>query len=396
METRPKIWLETTHTLSRREGRDGVGHYTEELIKHLVADWPEQPFELVGNVFLSKPPHLPPGLASQVKLRLSRWFPGKVWNQLFRYGLMPPLNWLIPGHPELVVFFNFVRYPLSKGIKSLVAIHDLTFEHYPERVRPRNLSFLQKNVPRALRDATYIIAISEFTKRDIHERYGTPLEKIMVVPPGVDLKRYQPGIEAATVLAKYQVPAHYFVRVSTVEPRKNDITLIQAYRGLPEATRRKYALVIAGKVGWHDDATVRVLDEIKKGDPVGRIIHLGYVDDEDMPALYAGATAFVLASHFEGFGMPALEAMACGVPVLTSNTSAMPEVVQGAGLMVDPLDVSGFTDGLQQLAQNASLRLELSRKGRARAEAYSWKLSASKLRAAIEDCLSDIAIEPRI
>jgi glycosyltransferase involved in cell wall biosynthesis len=385
VKRQPQVWLESTHTLATRgRGRDGVGHYTEELIAHLAKQDPERTYTVVGNIFATAEPHRLKPRSDNIRFRFSRLFPGKVWNQMFKRGVMPPLNWIIPGRPDLVVFFNFVRYPLTPGVKSIVVIHDLTFEHYPAQVQGRNQRYLSRFVPKALARADHFIAVSEYTKRDIHERYGTPLDRISVVVPGVDLERYQPGIATDAVRAKLGLPAKYFLRVSTVEPRKNDLTLIAAYRALPDAIKREYALVISGKIGWN---VADVQEEIRRGDPAGTIIHTNYVADADMPALYAGATAFVLASHYEGFGMPALEAMACGTPVLVSRTSSHPEVVEGAGLMVAPDDVAGFTAGMQRLATDSQLRSELSRQGRERALTFSWDNSGRQLKAVIEQVL---------
>jgi glycosyltransferase involved in cell wall biosynthesis len=382
---KPKIWLEMTHTLARRGGRDGVGHYTEDLARTLAEDHPDQPYTIVGNVFATAQPRYLEPRSKNVTFQLSRWFPGKVWNQLFKRRLMPPINWLIPGRPDVVVFFNFVRYPLSPGIKSLVTIHDLTFVHYPERVEAKNLRYLREFVPRAVAESTGLIAISEFTKQDMVEHLGADPAKISVVPPGVDLERYRVGIDSQPVRDKLKLPDKYLLFVSTLEPRKNVPTLLAAYRALSPELRREYALVLAGKVGWEADA---LLADIAKGDEHGHIIHANYVDDSDMPGLYAGATAFVLPSHFEGFGMPALEAMACGVPVVTSNVSSIPEVVEGAGELLDPMDVAGFAAAMTRICQDREHAQDLARRGRARAEQYSWHASAQKLQAAIDQALS--------
>jgi glycosyltransferase involved in cell wall biosynthesis len=380
-----KIWLEMTHTLARRGGRDGIGHYTEDLVRTLAAEHPDQRYTVVGNVFRTATPHYPALDSANVDYRLSRTLPGKVWNQLFKRGLMLPIDYLIGGKPDLVVFFNFVRYPLSRGIKSLVVIHDLTFIHYPERVEAKNLRFLRRFVPRAVKQADRLIAISEFTKQDMVEHLGADPAKISVVPPGVDLERYRPGLDTTAARQALRLPPHYFLCVSTLEPRKNIPTLLAAYRALPAETKRRQALVLAGKVGWQME---EVLADIAKGDPDGQIRHLDYVPDEHIAALYAGATAFVLPSFFEGFGMPALEAMACGTPVITSNVSSIPEVVQGAGELYDPLDVAAFTQGMLNLSENPAYAAERSRQGRARAEQYSWKHSAEKLQAAIDQTLA--------
>jgi glycosyltransferase involved in cell wall biosynthesis len=387
---RRQVWLESTHTLSGgANGRTGVGHFTEECISHLTALDHTCDYTIVGNVFATAKPHLPKLLdPEQVKVRVSRKFPGKVWNQMFKRGVMPPLNVIIPGRPDLVMFFNFVRYPLTQGVKSAVVIHDLTFEHFPEAVEAKNLAYLRKFVPRAVREATQVIAVSVATKRDVMDRYGLPEEKVSVVWPGVDLDRYRPGLETRDVRERLGLPEHFFLFLSTIEPRKNILTLIHAYRELPEATRRTYGLVLSGKVGWKAEA---ILAEIRKGDPIGTIVHTGYVSDADIPALYAAAGVFVLPSLYEGFGMPVAEAMACGVPVITADNSSLPEIVKGAGIMVPALDWKGLAREMERLAGDAKLRAELGAKGRVRAEQISWDSSARQLKAVIDRLLSDLS-----
>jgi glycosyltransferase involved in cell wall biosynthesis len=383
---RPQVWLEATHTLANRT-RTGVGYYTEELIAGLVAADSDRDYTLVGNVFASaKPqlPPLPPAVRQRLRVRLSRFFPGKVWNQLFKKRLLPPLNQLIPGRPNLVVFFNFVRLPVTRGVKTIVTIHDLAYRRFPDTVQDRNRAYLSAFVPRAVAGASHLIAVSEWTKRDLIEYYDAPADKISVVYPGVDLAHYRPGLPTAELRARLNLPEHYFLFVSTLEPRKNVLGLIAAYRALPDDIKRSHALVLTGGVGWLAD---EIMAAIVAGDPVGRIMRTSYVPEADLPTLYNGATAFVFPSLYEGFGMPVLEAMACGAPVITADNSSLPEVAKGAAIMVRAEDTQAISLAMAELAKNDGLRADLSVKGVARAQQFTWAHSAQQLKAVIDQVL---------
>jgi glycosyltransferase involved in cell wall biosynthesis len=382
----PKIWLESTHTLSSRgRNRTGVGHYTEELISNLAVTYPDRSYTVVGNVFGTSRPVYPQLKTQNVAFRLCRLFPGKVWNQLFKRRLMPPLNWLIPGRPDLVVFFNFVRYPVTSGVRTITTIHDLAFLKYPDSVQDRNRRYLTRFVPQAIAKSTHLIAVSESTKRDIIETYQVSADQVSVVYPGVDLAAYRPTPLTPQARQRLGLPDKYFLFVSTLEPRKNVTGLIKAYRALPDAIKREYALVLTGGVGWLAD---EIMADIAQGDPVGKIIKTSYIPQEDMPALYSGATAYILPSLYEGFGMMLVEAMACGTPVIAARNSSLPEVVGEAGILFNTHSTEDLTTALHNLATNEPLRQSYIRKGFQQAQLFTWDHSAHQLEQAIETTLS--------
>jgi glycosyltransferase involved in cell wall biosynthesis len=382
-----RVWLEATHTLSSRgRGRTGVGHYTEELIAHLLAADPKRVYTVVGNVFMAAMPALPRVWTNNVRFRLCRLFPGKVWNQLFKRGLMLPLNWLIPGRPDLVVFFNFVRYPVTPGVKTITAIHDLAYLKFPEAVQGRNRRYLRRFVPKAAERSDHLITVSEAMKREITEEYGVAADRISVVYPGVDLQHFSPTLMTAAVRQKLELPERYFLFVSTLEPRKNVLGLLRAYRGLPKEIRRDYGLVLTGPVGWLADD---IMAEVSKGDAVGHVMRTSYVSHEEMPQLFSGATAYVMPSLYEGFGMTPVEAMACGTPVITSDNTAMPESVGDAGILLPAEDTAGFTAAMERVARDDSLRERMRRAGLERARLFSWERSARALKAVIDRVLAE-------
>ena len=221
-----------------------------------------------------------------------------------------------------------------------------------------------------------MIAISQATKDDLVAHYGVPKEKIPVVYHGVE-PRFRPTPDPA-VPARYGLPSRYFLYLGTLQPRKNLERLLQAYAQLSGDVP---ALVLAGAKGWYFERIAAAIAALGLGE---RVFLPGYVPDEDVPALLTGALALVFPSLYEGFGLPVLEAMACGTPVVTANTSSLPEVVGEAGLLVDPLRVDEIAAAMQRLLADEALRAELSRRGLERAGLFSWDRCARETLAVLE------------
>ena len=222
-----------------------------------------------------------------------------------------------------------------------------------------------------MRRADHILADSQATKDDLIALYGTPADKITVLLSGVDA-RFQPT-DDPSVRQKYALSDRpYLFSVGTVQPRKNYIRLIQALAVLRE---RGYDLdlVIAGGKGWLDDPIYAAIQSLKLGDHVHLI---GFADDADLPALYSAALITAVPSLYEGFGIPVLESMACGTPVVTSTVSSLPEVAGDAALMIDPTDLDALIDALDRLIDSETLRHDLTARGLARAREFTWERSA--------------------
>ena len=209
---------------------------------------------------------------------------------------------------------------------------------------PTLRDYLNVVVPRSVKRATHIVAVSQATKNDLIEFYNTPQEKISVIYEGVD-EKFKPTVDKAKS-EKYKLGERpYIFSVSTIHPRKNFKRLMQAFAQLP----KDFDLVIAGGKGWlYDD----IFAEAQKNK--GRVRFLGFVPDDDLPALYSGAAMFAYPSLYEGFGLPLLEAMACGTPTLSSNVSCLPEVAGGAAVTVSPYDVDSIAEGLKHTLANRS------------------------------------------
>lgn len=262
--------------------------------------------------------------------------------------------------------------PLALSSKMVVTVHDIAYEHYPEFFTKRQVLQFKSTIPQTIRRAKKVLTISEYSKRDIIETYGIPEEKVVVTYDGVS-EEFKPlnnvGKKNKTT-QKYGLDVPYFLAVGELQPRKNLNRLVMAYERLRNARPEiKHKLVIAGKKAWKSDP---VMDLVARSRWLEDIIFTGYVPADDLPALYASATAFVYPSIFEGFGLPPLEAMACGTPVITSNRTALPEVVGEAGIMVEPLNVDEIAAAMASLALEPGMAKQLGIAGIKRASRFRW------------------------
>ena len=292
----------------------------------------------------------------------------RLWTHLrlsLEMLLRPPDVLFVPAHV----------LPLVHPRRSVVTIHDLGYLYYPRAHRPLDLLYLYLSTAYNARSATHIIADSQATKRDIVERLGINPSKISIVYPAAS-PEFQPIVDAnrlAAVKSRYGIEGDYILFVGTLHPRKNVARLIEAYAKLREGSRIQARLVLAGKMGWLTEEALRPLERARDG-----IILAGFVSEDDLPALLSGAKAFVLPSLFEGFGLPVLEAMACGTPVVAANSSSLPEVVGDAGVLVDPLNVDSIAEGIRMVIEDKDLLAELREKGLAQAHRHTWDEAARK------------------
>ena len=235
--------------------------------------------------------------------------------------------------------------------------------------------------------ADVILTVSEFSRQEIHHYLGIPLEKIHVVYNGVDPEQYHPDYREGRiqeVKAKYNIPGSYILYLGTLEPRKNIETLIRAYQRLLTAGPSRFGqppsafpkLVLAGKKGWLYDSIFQLVKEFHLEN---QVIFTGYVDESDAAPLLCGARMFVFPSLYEGFGIPPLEAMACGTPVIVSDCASLPEVVGDAGLLVPPTDIEKLAESMNRLLKDDQLHAALREVGLKRAGQFTWKASAKKL-----------------
>lgn len=383
---RKKVWLEATHMLTPYSSRfTGINQYTSEILRRIKST-PETQFEVVGNYFISNSKRAV--LQDiRVKIRLFRLLPGKVFNKLKKKNLLPPLELLYAGRPDCVVFFNFALHNILPGTKSCVVVHDLSFIKYPEFVQEKNRRFLLKHVERSVKNATRIIAISESTKKDIIHYYGIDASRISIVYPGVDAKLYSHKYDAGS-LRKYGIEGKYLLYLGTIEPRKNISGIIEAYKDLPTKIKNEYSLVLAGGKGWNDKD---IIEKIATFEGPGNIIQTGYIKSEDIPTIYREAEIFLFPSHYEGFGIPILESMAAGTPVITSRNSSLPEASGDAAFFADDKNPQEISSAIVKIIGDKKIAQSLVEKGHKRVQEFTWEKSVSQLKEAIDLALSNNA-----
>jgi glycosyltransferase involved in cell wall biosynthesis len=264
---------------------------------------------------------------------------------------------------------NYILMPFDGP--TVTTVHDLSAHNYPETHPVERVRFLDRHLPRTLARASKVLTDSEFIAEEIHNKLSVARERIRVVPLGVDpIYRPRSRTEMISTLARHSLqPGDYLLVVATQEPRKNLARLSRAYSRLPAALRDRYPLVIVGARGWLNAELERTLAPLEAS---GSARRLGYVTEEDLPLIYAGARGFAFPSLYEGFGLPVLEALASGVPVLTSNVSSMPEVAADIALAIDPLDEDAMCAGLERLLDDEPWRSESAVRGVQHAAKFPW------------------------
>lgn len=255
---------------------------------------------------------------------------------------------------------------------SVATIHDLTIEKFPELHLGENKFFSNLRHKRLAKSNAHLIAVSESTKQDFVDYYGVNPARISVVHHGVS-PEYKPEINNTEVKAKYGIEGEYFLYLGTIEPRKNLVRVLEAFREFKKNSKSGLKLVLAGGLGWGYEEVLALAGEMKQD-----VILTGYVDEKDKPALLCGAECLVYASLYEGFGLPVLEAMACGLPVITSQNSGMSEVAGDAAIFVNPETSMDIYEALVEISKNGNLAGKLSQKGIERAKCFSWEKCAEE------------------
>jgi len=356
------------------EKKVGVGRYAYEVLSQL-ANFPIANCKFV--IYLKDKPL--PDLPKEADWWKYEVFgPKKLWTQV---GLPLRLWWERFTGKAPDVFFTPSHYaPRFSPCPRVISIMDLSYLHFPEMFRKQDLYQLKNWTAYSVRKAVKILTISKASKDDIIEYYKVPREKVVVTYPGsmTNIKYQISNIKK--IKEKYKIKGDYILSVGTIQPRKNYPRLIEAFSKLVSSRKYKIlSLVIVGKKGWMWEET---LAAPKKIGVEGKVKFLNYVPDEDLPALYKGATCFVLVSLYEGFGIPVLEAMNYGCPVVVSNISSLPEVVDKAGILVDPMEVNDIAEGIKKAIEN---REELIKKGYKQGAKFSWEKTARKTLKVLEE-----------
>lgn len=305
------------------------------------------------------------------------------WPYLWTQGGLALQTWTTS--PD-VLFIPAHTLPVlgNPRVRTVVTIHDLGVEWLPQYHQFPQKLYMTWATDWAVGHAARIIAVSQATQADIIKRYKRRSKEIHVIYEAVDRSLFRPipEGEADRMLRKYKIRRPYFLFVGTIQPRKNLVRLIEAFSiFLKKDPRNSTALVLAGKSGWLYDA---IYDAPQRFGIERRVHFIGHVPPLDLPALYSAAECFVFPSLFEGFGLPILEAFACGCPVITSNTSSMPEVAGDAALLIDPTSVEGIAGAMQQVVDR-TVRKRLFHRGKLQLKEFSWEKAARQTLAILEE-----------
>ncbi len=375
-----KIAIESN---SMRPPRSGIGRYTWEITRR----WEQDPglglFYFYGMSWVTRWSDLMPSAIRPSTQEMTRWLKEhtprgrelrhQLDNAAFHIHLL--------RHPVDVIFGPNYSAPKSR-VPTVITFHDLSHIHYPETHPPARVAYLNQQIPKSVRQSAIILTVSEFSRQEIVDAFPEVESRVRVVYPGITPSVASAEAEADLVRWLDTDPPPYFLFLATLEPRKNISRLLASYAALPDRIRKEHPLYLAGSFGWREaefgDALKHLLDR-------GEARLLGFVPDALLPALYRRALALVYPSLYEGFGLPPLEAMATGCPVLVADVTAMPEVCGDAALYCDPLDVGSIIAGMRRLAEDEVLRARLAAAGPARAALYTWEAAAAQVLAVMRE-----------
>jgi glycosyltransferase involved in cell wall biosynthesis len=362
------------YTAAIRQGA-GIGTYVRNLIAAMLAQDNTNRYTLLTSG-RPTPDHTFP-TAENVRGR-SLYIPDRYLNILWYRWRVPVPATLFSGPADIYHGPDFVLPPLSRKVRKVVTIHDLAFLEHPEYAVPSLAAYLRQVVPQAVQAADAVATVSSETSRTLIKHFNTPREKLTVVPLGVSahFRRITDPVLLGATSHKFGLKHPLVLGVGTLEPRKNHIGLIKAFYQAQKQKNGPAMLAIAGGEGWLYDETRQLVADLKLE---RKVSFLGRVSDFELVTLYSMADIFAFPSFFEGFGIPPIEAMACGAPVITANTSSLPEVVGDAAIQVDPHDIDALAHAITQLLEDEPLREELRQKGYQRVQHYTWEASAHKM-----------------
>ncbi len=353
----------------------GVGTYVRNLVAAMLAQDEENRYTLLTS---GHPTAAYPFPSAKNVVGRSIFIPDRYLNILW-YRLHFPLPaTFFSGSADIYHGPDFVLPPLNNDIRKVVTVHDLAFLEHPEYAVPALAAYLKRVVPDALARADLVAAVSSEVARTLITHFQVAREKLTVVPNGVSphFKRITDPLLLGATQHKFGLKHPLVLAVGTLEPRKNHMGLIKAFHQAQKQKNGPAMLAIAGGHGWLYEETQELVTTLHLEK---KVRFLGRVTELELITLYSMADVFAFPSFFEGFGIPPLEAMACGAPVITSHTSSLPEVVGDAALLVDPYDTAALANAIISLLENETLREELRQKGYLRASHYTWAGAARKM-----------------
>ena len=351
----------------------GVGNYTSHTIKHLLRLAPENECSYYYGYFFSKRLFL----NEQVRGNITRAreivknIPG-LWDIAKEAQRQAAALTLKPFD----IYFEPNFIPLKVRAKhTIVSVMDFSFEKYPEWHPRERIKYFNRRFWKDIKRADRIIAISEFVRDEAVNKFNLPADKVRVVRLGVnkDVFRLMAPAELVPARVKFSLPDRFMLCVGSMEPRKNLLNLLKAYLSLPASVRKEFKLVFVGFKGWENREIMDLIEKVKEN-----VVYLGYITAAELGALYNLASFFVYPSFYEGFGLPPLEAMACGCPVVVSRAASLPEVCGDAAVYIDPFDTDSIAAGITKAAGDETLRAGLRSAGLKRAGQFSWEQTAAE------------------
>lgn len=366
----------------------GIGYYTQNVMCEIIKSGKYSAAEFQAFDFLGRN-NAVDTLTERLyfkgdeNLRIVKSMPLGAYIRVGKAGKIFPYEKLLKSEADLTVFFNYLS-PQGLSGKNIITIYDMVVGRYPDTMDDRNRKLLERHLQKSAVNAEHIITISEFSRNEIAEQLSIPKDKISVAYCGVDTKFYCPADDASDrkIVKKY-TDDEYILYVGTLEPRKNIPVLLEAFRIL-SSKNPSLKLILAGKLGWHSEG---VSQAIEKSPVKDRIVLTGYISDTEKRALYRNAEAFVFPSLYEGFGMPPIEAMACGTGCVCADTSSLPEVTKGNALLFPYDDYEEAASLIQKtidMKKDNSLECEKLIKT---ASEYKWTKTSEVFMNVIDSCL---------
>ncbi|MBL4669358.1 MAG: glycosyltransferase family 4 protein [Flavobacteriales bacterium] len=364
-----KIAVDTRLLL--KDKMDGLGQFTQGAFKHIVTNNPSIDFIFIFD----REPHpdfiFKKNVTAEVIGPQARHpFLYKIWYQFSLKKCLKKIK------PDIFIGTNGM-IPFNIDARTLSVIHDLNFEHHPQHLPKLIRNYYCKNFPKFAKKSTRIATVSEFSKNDIKKTYKIDSSKIDVVynGPNENFKPI-PKNEITTIQNKYSDSSPFFLFIGTLHPRKNLVNLFKAFDQFKSQSNSDFKLVIVGRKMWWTKEIESTFNQLKfKSD----VIFTGRVSDNDLYKITAAAHALTYVPIFEGFGIPLVEAMSCGVPVITSNITSMPEVVENAGILIDPFSIDEISNAMLKISSDNNLRTELSEKSKIQAKKFSWQKTGDLL-----------------
>lgn len=350
---------------------EGYGYYIDEIFSRIAKNHPEHQFYFFfDRAFDEKFIYATNIHPIVIKPQARFPFAWTVWY-----------NWMLPiylKHIKADVFVSPDGFcSLNTSVPQCLVVHDLAFVHYPHFISKAHLRYYQKNTKRFLNKAKVVVTVSDYSKQDIQQQLGLPSNKIHIVGNAVN-EVFQPVTdeESEKIKLKYTSGAEFFLYTGSVHPRKNLINLLKAFSLFKKRLRSNMKLVIAGRLAWKTEEFTKLLTTFKFRNDV---VLTGYLERNELAAVTASAYAMVYPSYFEGFAVPPLEALQCGVPAIVSNTSAMPEVGGDAYLYINPQSADDIAEKMMLMYKDEALRSRLIANGKERVKLYNWNEAAEKM-----------------